>query len=379
MGTKDINSEGDYTRLHEFGAEYIFLPDATNGAVRFVTSETLVNIGLKGLVTNTLHLLILMGTERIRNLGGMHKFMNWNRWLLSDSGGFQVFSLIHSGKWQGEISDDGAVFKSPRDGTQYELTPESSIDIQMAIDSDILVVLDDCRAAEITRSEAESSVENTISWAKRAKRHFEDEYGGTSKTGKELSCVIQGANYLELREKCAKELVKIGFDGYNFGGYVVDKEGNLAIEEMKVVIENTPCDAFHYAMGIGKPEDIFQAAKIGYKVFDTVLVTRNARHGTVYSFDEIDSDCILRIRNADYAESQLPIDSTCSCEACRNHSRAYFHNLLKAKEGVAYSLLSQHNLHFYQRLVDALNQFNYYLENFGLGDYREFYRLIVNK
>ncbi|MBD3329033.1 tRNA guanosine(34) transglycosylase Tgt [Candidatus Dojkabacteria bacterium] len=351
------NSNPDnYTTPREFGAEYIFLPDATNGAVRYISTATLEKIGIKGVVTNTLHLLILLGIDRMRNLGGMHKFMNWDRWLLSDSGGFQVFSLIHSGKWKGEITDNGAVFKSPRDGTEYQLTPESSIDIQMAIDSDILVVLDDCRAADITREEAEESVQNTINWAGRAKKHFETKYGGSKKSGKKLSCVVQGASFVDLREKCAKELVKIGFDGYNFGGYVVDANGELAVEPMRAVIENTPEDKFKYAMGVGKPQDILTAAKIGYKVFDTVLVTRNARHGSVYSFDELDTEGLLHIKNAAYGEDLDPIDSTCDCEACQNHSRAYFHNLLKAKEGVAYSLLSQHNLRFYQRLVDILNK-----------------------
>jgi len=353
--------------LTQFGQKLIFLPDATQGTVRFVTNDQLKKTGTYGVVINTLHLLIGMGVERIKNLGGMHKFMNWDGWLLSDSGGFQVFSLLHRGKWKGKITKDGAIFKSPKDGTQYELTPETSIDIQMALDSDILVTLDDCRDTDISRDEAEESVKNTIVWAERAKNHFEQKYGGTEKTGKLLSCVVQGASFLDLREKCARELTKLNFDGYNFGGYVVDSGGNLVVDEMRVAIENTPAEKFHYAMGVGKPRDIFEGVKLGYRVFDTVLVTRNARHGSVYSTDEIigetpdqagssaNSNGLLHIKNAKYAEDKRPIDSKCDCEACQNHSRAYIHNLFKMGEATALQLMTIHNLRFYQRLISGLN------------------------
>lgn len=340
--------------IMEFGKKPIFMPDATRGAVRYVTTKQLETIGTEGVVINTLHLLITIGPERIKRLGGMHKFMNWDKYILSDSGGFQVFSLLHSKKWQGKIHKDGADFKAPIDGTTYKLTPESSIDIQMALDSDVLVTLDDCRDAAISREEAEISVNRTILWAERAKNHFEKVYGGSAKTGKLLSCVVQGANYLDLRINCAEELTKIGFDGYNFGGYVVDDKGKLVVEEMKAVFDNTPSDKFHYAMGVGKPVDIIAGLKLGYKVFDTVLVTRNARHGTLYTFDVSQEDgYTLRIKNSKYGEDLSPIDSTCDCEACLNHTRAYFHNLIKSDEAAALSLMSIHNLRFYNRLLNC--------------------------
>ena len=338
-----------------FGSKYIFMPDATRGAVRYVTTEQLKKTKTEGVVINTLHLLITMGPERIQRLGGMHKFMNWNGWILSDSGGFQVFSLLHSKKWKGKITENGATFKAPIDGSTYELTPEISIDIQMALDSDILVCLDDCRDAQISRDEAELSVKRTIKWAERAKKHFEVKYGGTSKTGKLLSCVVQGANFLDLRETCAKELVKIGFDGYNFGGYVINEAGNLTINEMKVVAENTPSDRFKYAMGVGKPQDIIDCSKIGYKVFDTVLVTRNARHGTVYSYNEDGTIQTIHINNAQFGEDITPLDLKCDCEACKNHTKSYLHNLMRAEEATALTLMSIHNLRFYQRLIENLN------------------------
>lgn len=342
-------------RLTGFGDEIIFLPDATRGAVRSLTTKQLKDTGTKALVTNTLHLTIAPGSEKINELGGIHKYMNWELPVLTDSGGFQVFSLIHTGKWEGEVHENGATFKSPRDGSVYELTPERSIDIQMNIGSDILVVLDDCRKAQVTRKEAELSVERTIEWAQRCKTHFEKKYGGTEKTGKLLTAVVQGADHLDLREKCAKALVSMDFDGYNFGGYVLDDDGNLVVEEMQCVIENTPDDKFRYAMGVGKPEDIIAAAKLGYTVFDTVLVTRNARHGTLYTAENGFPGEVLRIKNSQYSNDTAPIDANCDCEACQNHSRAYIHHLIKVGEMTGYTLATIHNLRFYQRLVENLN------------------------
>lgn len=332
----------------------MFLPDATRGAVRFLTTKQLKDTGTTGLVTNTLHLLINYGADHIAELGGIKELMNWEGMILTDSGGFQVFSLIHSGKWRGEIHKDGAIFQSPKDGAKYELTPESSIDIQIKIGSDVMVCLDDCRKTNLTRDEAEESVERTIRWAKRCKEHFDKEYGGTKETGKLLTSVVQGANYLDLRKECARALVDIGFDGYNFGGFVVDEEGQLVLEEMQTVIENTPEDKIKYAMGVGKPGDIRKASKIGYNWFDTVLVTRNARHGTLYSSDM--SDEILRIGKAEYADDLKPIDSRCDCEVCQNYSRAYVHHLLKIGEATGMTLATIHNLRYYQNLIKGLER-----------------------
>jgi len=333
----------------------IFLPDATRGAVRFLTTDQLKQTGTKGIVVNTLHLWTLIGHEKIAHLGGIKNFMNWDGLVLSDSGGFQVFSLIHQNRWEGKVTQNGAVFKAPHDGKKYELTPEMSIDVQMALGSDILVALDDCRAAHISRRDAQESVENTTMWGERCKKHFEKAYGGRKKTGKLLFGVVQGANHLDLREKSSMELVKIGFDGYNFGGYVVDDAGKLVEEEMKVMVAKTPLDKPKYAMGVGKPQDIIQCAKLGFQIFDTVLVTRNARHGTLYSFDIPEKDgYALRIKNAQYSMDQTPVDSTCDCECCKNYSKAYLHSLIKFNEPTALTLMSIHNLTFYQRLIKKI-------------------------
>ena len=339
--------------LKDFGKKHIFMPDATRGAVRFLTTQQLKDTGTEAIVTNTLHLMIAPGVEKMKELGGIKKLMNWDGIVLTDSGGFQVFSLIHSKKWEGKIDENGAIFKSPREGNIYTLTPESSIDIQMGIGSDILVTLDDCRKSDLNESEARESVDRTIAWARRCKDRFEKEYGGTKETGKLLSCVVQGAKYPELRRECAKALVEIGFDGYNFGGFVVDDDGELVLDEMRAVIENTPEDKFKYAMGVGKPVDIRRASKIGYKVFDTVLVTRNARHGTLYSSDIEDE--VLRIGNSEYSSDQRPIDTNCDCYTCKNHSRAYVHHMLKAGEATGMTLATIHNLTYYQKLIQGLS------------------------
>lgn len=341
--------------IENFGTEPIFLPDATKGAVRFVTYNQLEEIEIKGIVINTLHLWDIYGIEKLQLLGGMHKMTGWKGYFLSDSGGFQIFSLIHSGKWQGKLTDKGAEFKSPVNGKKFSLTPEVSIDVQIALGSDILVCLDDCRDTGISKEDAKRSVDFTLNWAERCKKHFNNVYGGTKKTGKLLSAVVQGAHYPDLREYCAKELSKMDFDGYNFGGYVVDDNGLLVKEEMKAVI-NALIEkrGFRYAMGVGKPKDIIDSYEIGFKVFDTVLVTRNARHGHLYSFDIPDYD--LRIKNSKYSNDSSPVDSTCDCELCQRHSRAYIRTLFMAGEGTALSLMSLHNLRFYTRLIKSFTQ-----------------------
>lgn len=325
------------------------MPDATRGAVRYLTTKQLEETGTEAIVTNTLHLLIHPGPDVIQQLGGIKKMMGWKGIVFTDSGGFQLFSLLHSKKWKGKVSENGATFKSPKEGNTYELTPESSIDIQMKIGSDVLVTLDDCRDTGLSRADAEKSVERTLKWAVRCKERFNNEYGGTKNTGKLLTCVVQGSNYLDLRAYCAKELSKIGFDGYNFGGYVIDKDGELVVDEMSAVIENVPKDTIRYAMGVGKPEDIVKASKIGYNLFDTVLVTRNARHGTLYT-----SQGVVRIKNSEMALDQAPVDRECNCECCRNYTRAYLHHMLKNGEATALTLLTIHNLTFYQTLIKGL-------------------------
>ncbi len=337
-------------KVRDFGKNNIFLPDATKGAIKFLTTQQLKSTGIQGIVVNTLHLLINLGVDKLEALQGIKNIMNWNGYVVRDSGGFQVYSLIHSGKWKGKIHKNGVTFKAPVDGKQYDLTPEASIDIQLAIGADVLVCLDDCRFTDISKKEAKISVDRTLRWAVRCKEHFEKRK--VDYPQKLLSCVVQGAGYLDLREECTKQLVDMDFDGYNFGGYVIDGGGNLVVNELETVVQYLPKDKFRYVMGAGKPEDIRKCVNMGYTVFDTVLTTRNARHGSLYSFDE--ENYLLKITNAKYAYDQNPLDSTCDCEACVNYSRAYINYLLKIKEPTGYTLATIHNLRFYQRFVEGL-------------------------
>lgn len=358
----------DNPRLNNFGKEFIFLPDATRGAVRGLTTTQLEQTGTIGLVTNTLHMLISPGPDHIQKLGGMHKFMNWDKVILTDSGGYQVFSLLHTKKWRGKITDTGAVFKSPKDGSVHELTPKSSIDIQIKLGSDVLVVLDDCANSMTNWHDAKRAVERTLKWARICKDHFEETYGGTAKTGKILTCVIQGAMFRDLREHCATELVKIGFDGYNLGSGLYDETGRMAYDELSYIMDFTPDDKFRYAMGVGKPRDIFECGKAGYTVFDTVLPTRNARHGTLYSTDFPEKEGEFKVLNSKFADDQSPIDSKCDCEACKNHTRAYIHQMLKVGEFTGMTLATIHNLRFYQRLIEGMNKHRAQIKEISYSD-----------
>ena len=326
------------------------MPVGTQAVVKAMTSREMVELGAPILLANTYHLALRPGSQIIRAAGGLHGFMAWDRPILTDSGGFQVFSLIHSGRWDGEVGSDGARFRSPVDGRVFELSPESSIDMQMSIGSDVLVCLDDCRDAGVSRGEASESVDRSVAWAKRCRDHFDRVYGGSAKSGKLLTAVVQGGSFLDLRERCARELVDIGFDGYNFGGFVVDSEGRLVVDELAAVIESVPSDGIRYAMGVGKPEDIRVAARMGYNLFDTVLVTRNARHGTLYT-----SEGEIRIGNSEMGLDDSPVDKRCSCECCANYTRAYLHHMMKNREAVALTLATIHNLTYYQTLISGLS------------------------
>lgn len=323
----------------------LFMPDATLGAVRTITTSQLQNTGTKMIVVNTLHLLLSIGAERMKNLGGIKRLMSWDGAVLSDSGGFQVYSLIHKNSKMGKITQYGAYFTSPRDGSKTLLTPEISIDMQMAIGSDVLVVLDDCHSNVESKSETEASVELTTSWARRAKDHLYQKYPEEAHS-KKLFAVVQGGNFPELRRKSAEELIDIGFDGYGFGGWPIGEKGELLVELLKVVADIIPKTATAYAMGIGTPNDIRTCLGLGYVLFDCVLPTRNARHGLLYT-----SEGEVRITRSEYSEDISPLDPNCSCETCTKYTKAYLHHLFKSKESTGKTLATIHNLTYYSRLV----------------------------
>ncbi|MBN1619011.1 tRNA guanosine(34) transglycosylase Tgt [Candidatus Dojkabacteria bacterium] len=322
----------------------IFMPDATLGTVRAVSTDQLKNTNTKMVVVNTYHLYLTLGIENLTKLGGIKKLMNWDGYILSDSGGFQVYSLIHKKSNLGKITQYVVYFKSPVNGSKTLLTPEISIDMQYAIDSDIFIALDDCRYSGVSRRDAETSVNYTIDWARRARDHFDKK--NTRPNNKKIFAVIQGGSFKDLRERCARELIEMDFDGYCFGGWPVDDKGILVEDILKLVADLMPVHKPRYAMGVGKPEDIEKCVQLGYNMFDCVIPTRNARHGILYS-----SNGIVRIKHTKYKLDTNPIDSNCGCETCRNYTRAYVHHLLKNNEILGKTLATIHNLYYYQDLL----------------------------
>jgi queuine tRNA-ribosyltransferase len=328
----------------------LFMPDATLGAVRSLTTRQLEDTGVKMLVVNTLHLLLSVGIDRMRTLGGIKNLMGWKGKMLSDSGGFQVYSLIHRKNTLGKVTQYGVYFTSPRDGKRILLTPEISIDMQIALGTDVLVVLDDCRYSELKQAEAEESVANTTRWAKRAHEHFHSKYPEEANTRK-LFAVVHGGMNKNLRTQSAHELMEIGFDGYCFGGWPVDSSGALVEETLGLTANLLPRDLPKYAMGVGKPEDMEKCHKLGYSMFDCVLPTRNARHGLLYT-----TSGELRITRNEFADDMRPIDAACGCETCRGYTRAYVHHLFKVREMTALSLATIHNVTFYMQCMKNLRE-----------------------
>lgn len=332
-----------------------FMPDATYGAVKTLSFDDVKATGTQAIVTNTLHLFLRPGDEYIKSHGGLHQFFNWEGIIGTDSGGFQVFSLIHKSGF-GKITGDGAEFVSPHNGSTHILTPQSSQQIQHNMGSDIRIVLDDCLDHTITRKEAEEAVERTIRWASQSKQAFlkleglsDDTFASTDGSKRPLLfAVVQGGSFPDLRKHCAQELTKIGFDGYNFGGYPLDNKGKLATEVLNITADAIPDDKPKYAMGIGTPEDILTCIKMGYNLFDTVLPTRNARHGYLFT-----SEGIVRLNNSKYHTDQTVLDPECPCSACTSgYSKAYIRHLIKIKEPAGMRLATIHNLHYYQSIIN---------------------------
>jgi len=265
-----------------------FMPDATRGFIKLLSESEVKQTNTPAMVVNTFHLYLQPGPDLIKQAKGIHKFMECSRPLLSDSGGFQVFSLIHRSKNMGSINDDKVIFKSPIDGSKHELTPERSIQIQFNLGVDMMVCLDDCPPNEFSRADLEKAVARTIAWAKRCKIEYLKQVKKRKLTEAKkplLFCVVQGGAELDLREKCAKELSIIGFDGYGFGARPIDASGNFLAEVMFKTASYIPKDAIRFALGVGTPEDIYRSYLMGWDMFDCVIPTREGRHGRLFYFD----------------------------------------------------------------------------------------------
>jgi queuine tRNA-ribosyltransferase len=317
-----------------------FMPVGTQGTVKAILPRDLKDMGCQILLGNTYHLYLRPGHELIRELGGLHKFMGWDGPILTDSGGYQVFSLGAMRK----ISDDGALFQSHLDGSSHLLTAEKAVEIQEALGSDIAMVLDECIPSDATRDYVQASTERTVRWARRSLR-------ARRKPGQLLFGIIQGGLFEDLRRSCVEGMAPLPFEGFAVGGLGVG-EGEAQLHAIgNFTAGLLPADRPRYLMGVGRPQDIINAVRAGFDMFDCVIPTRNGRNGTVYT-----STGKLNIKRAEFACDPRPLDESCKCYCCENFSRAYLRHLYVAGEILSSQLNSLHNLYFYHRLMDKCRE-----------------------
>jgi queuine tRNA-ribosyltransferase len=375
---------------HQTAETPVFMPVGTQGTVKAVPQDALESLGAEIILGNTYHLYLRPGHEAIRRMGGLHKFISWPHGLLTDSGGFQVFSLNELRK----VSDDGVRFRSHLDGSSHFFTPEHSIDVQIALGADICMAFDECTEYPASRPRAEESLRLTLAWARRSLDHFSahrhdvpwhESVAPASRPAvvrasppapdrpepnsaqpstdeplaprtQSLFGIVQGGMYTDLRRQCAERLIEMDFDGYAIGGLSVGEPRELTLEMIAETLPLLPRDKPRYVMGVGYPDEIEQYARMGVDMMDCVLPTRAARHGLLFT-----SEGRLNIKNKQYAEDQGPPDPACDCLVCRRYSRAYLRHLMQAGEALSGTLNSIHNLAFYlgimRRVRESLESF----------------------
>ncbi|SHJ87742.1 tRNA guanosine(34) transglycosylase Tgt [Tepidibacter formicigenes] len=319
----------------------IFMPVGTQATVKSMTPEELKEINAKIILSNTYHLYMRPGHELVEKAGGLHKFMNWDRAILTDSGGFQVFSLGPLRK----ITEEGVEFRSHLDGSKHFISPEKAIEIENALGADIIMAFDECAPYPASRDYVKNSLERTTRWAKRCKdaHKYPDRQG--------LFGIVQGGMYKDLREQSAYEIMELDFPGYAVGGLSVGEPKPLMYEVLEYTTPLLPKDKPRYLMGVGSPDALIEGVIRGIDMFDCVLPTRIARNGTAMT-----SHGKVVVRNAKYAEDFLPLDPECSCYTCRNYSRAYIRHLVKANEILGARLITYHNLYFLLKLMENVRQ-----------------------
>jgi queuine tRNA-ribosyltransferase len=329
---------------HQVVQSPVFMPVGTAGSVKAVPQNIVESLGAEIILGNTYHLYLRPGHEAIRRMGGLHRFISWPRAMLTDSGGFQVFSLAQLRK----VTDDGVRFRSHLDGSSHFFTPEHSMDVQIALGADICMAFDECTEYPAERSRAEESLRLTMAWARRSLDHFRahhlevpwyHEFAGRTPS---LFGIVQGGMYGDLRRESAERLIEMDFDGYAIGGLSVGEPRELTLEIISEVVPLLPADKPRYLMGVGYPDEIEQYARMGVDMMDCVLPTRAARHALLFT-----SEGRLNIKNKQYAEDQGPPDPNCDCMVCRRYSRAYLRHLMQAGEALSATLNTIHNLAYY--------------------------------
>lgn len=318
-----------------------FMPVGTCGTVKAMLPESVASTGAEIILGNTYHLMLRPGADLVEKMGGLHKFMNWNRPILTDSGGFQVMSL----KGLRKITEDGVSFKSHIDGRQFFLSPEESIQIQHKLDSNITMSLDECTPFPSTYEEAKKSMQRSMRWAQRSRNAFQD------RDGYGIFGIQQGSIFKDLRQESANALSSINFDGYAIGGLAVGEGQEKMFEVLDYAPDMLPKDKPRYLMGVGKPDDIIGAVLRGVDMFDCVMPTRSGR--TAQAFTQYGP---VNIRNSRHREDPRPLEADCDCPLCKNYSRAYIHHLQKCNEILAVMLLSWHNIRYYERLMQNIRQ-----------------------
>ena len=344
---------GILTTKHSVIETPVFMPVGTQGTIKAAFPESLIDMDYRIVLGNTYHLMISPGSELIAKFGGLHKFMNWDRSILTDSGGFQVMSLNGLRK----VTDEGVTFSSHRDGKKFFLTPELSVQIQHQLNSNITMVLDECTVYGTSLEYTKIALERSLLWAKRSKEAF------TSREGFGLFGITQGGYIKELRKRSSLELINLDFDGYAIGGLAVGEPKELMLEMLAYNAPLLPKDKPRYLMGVGKPIDILNAVELGVDMFDCVMPTREARKGKVYtSLGEVN------IKNAAHTSSTDSLDLNCKCYTCKHYSKAYLRHLFKSKEILASMLLTIHNLYFYQTLMNGIRAA---IENNNFASYKK--------
>ena len=341
LATDGAARAGRLTTAHGVVETPIFMPIGTHAAVKALGPDDLHAAGAQIVLANTYHLFLRPGHDLVRELGGLHRFMGWDRTILTDSGGFQVFSLSKLRK----ITEAGVEFRSPVDGSTHFLSPEIAIEVQQALGADIIHPLDECLAYPVTRLDTERSLELTLRWAARSKAA----HAGPGATNQALFGIVQGGADAELRRRAARATIELGFDGYAIGGMAVGEPKPAMYDLTELVARLLPAGQPRYLMGVGKPEDLVESVARGVDMFDCVLPTRNARNGQAFT-----TDGPVTLKQARYARDGAPLDPECDCYACRDFSRAYLRHLFMAGELLAYRLLTLHNVTFFLRLARVM-------------------------
>jgi queuine tRNA-ribosyltransferase len=352
----------------------VFLPDATMGAVRSVDGADLDRCGVQGVVMNVFHLMRHPGSSTVQALGGLHQMSGWQRPIVTDSGGFQAYSLIRQNPKNGSLTNNGITFRPGQSRRRFTLTPEKSVQLQVSYGADVVVCLDDCTHVDAPLETQRESVERTISWAGRCKDEF-----GRLVDRKSLSpaqrplllAVIQGGGSRDLRKRCADELLEIGFDGFGYGGWPLDGEGNLLVDILAYVRELVPAEFPTHALGVGHPAYVVACARMGYDLFDSSMPTRDARHGRLCTFTSealplspllagelkgraSDWFSYVYVTDDKHIKTDRPISPYCDCPCCTDYSLGYLHHLFGVKETLAFRLATMHNLRFMTQLMERL-------------------------